>query len=300
MVTPFLLFEYSHNFLLDVALEQSIFGWLAIVITFGISIFFLIQFITSSRRDSDLQIFAEATLTSILVIVLHGLVDDALYGNAGSPLLFLLPGMSICIVKFGESFKVEKAHRKNFQKWLVLSGVTFVMIGFGVLAWRAPLLGIWHANLGAISLAQFELNGWPTNKWNMIPDISLLKPAREQLNRAVELSPNNRTARFRLGLIALQGGQYNEAQAQLSEAYRIDDDHRGIQKNLGYASAWAGNPDQAAQLLAEIPEAEYELNQYVIWWKRLGRFDLASQADKVESILKGTGNPTPIQKDNQP
>lgn len=300
MVTPFLLFEYSHNFLLDVALEQSIFGWLAIVIIFGISVYFLIRFITRTRRDSDLRILAEATLTSILVIVLHGVVDDALYGNAGSPLLFLLPGMTIGIVKFDELYQVEKANRKNFQKWLVLGGVTFVMIGLGILAWRTSLLEIWHANLGAISMARYELNNWPTNKWSMNGDISHLEPAREQFNRAVELNPNNRTARYRLGLIALQGGQYREAHAQLGEAYRIDDNHRGIQKNYGYASAWAGNPDQAAQLLAEIPEAEYELNQYFIWWKRHGRIDLASQADEVENILKGTGNPNPYQKENQP
>jgi O-antigen ligase len=145
MVTPFLLFEYSHNFMLDVALEQSVFGWLAIVLIFGISFIFLVKFIAGSRRDSELRIFAEATLTGILVVVLHGLVDDALYGDAGNPLLFLLPGMAIGIVKFSESHLVAKTNQRNFQKWLVLGGVTFVMIGFGVVALRKPLLGIWHA-----------------------------------------------------------------------------------------------------------------------------------------------------------
>ena len=282
MVTPFLLFEYSHNFMLDVALEQSVFGWLAIVLIFGISIIFLVKFIAGSRRDSELRIFAEATLTGILVVVLHGLVDDALYGDAGNPLLFLLPGMAIGIVKFSESHLVAKTNQRNFQKWLVLGGVTFVMIGFGLVAWRNPLLGIWHANLGAVSMAKYELTGWPINKWNMNADVSRLEPARERFQRAVKNNPDNRTACHRLGLIALQEGRYSEAQDQLGEAYRIDNNHRGIQKAYGYASVWAGNYDQAAQLLAEIPEAEYELTQYVIWWKRHGRNDLASQAYQIK------------------
>jgi len=49
----------------------------------------------AAARDSELRIFVEATLTSVLVVLLHGLVDDALYSNAGSPVLFLLPGMAI-------------------------------------------------------------------------------------------------------------------------------------------------------------------------------------------------------------
>ena len=300
MVTPFLLFEYSHNFMLDVALEQGVFGWLVIVLIFGVSIFFLVKFIAGSRRDSELRIFAEATLTSIVVVVLHGLVDDALYGDAGSPLLFLLPGMAIGIAKFSNSYQVEKTNQRNSQKWLVLGGIIFVMIGFGVVAGRKPLSGIWHSNLGAISMAQYELTGWPINKWNMNADVSRLEPARARFQRAVKINPNNRTARHRLGLIALQGGQYGEAQDQLGEAYRIDNHHRGIQKAYGYANAWAGNYDQAAQLLAEIPEAEFELTQYVIWWKRHGRIDLASQADQIKDILKGLGTPNPYQRENQP
>jgi thioredoxin-like negative regulator of GroEL len=115
---------------------------------------------------------------------------------------------------------------------------------------------------------------------------------------AVKLIENR--PRATAGIVALQEGRYSEAQDQLGEAYRIDNNHRGIQKAYGYASAWAGNYDQAAQLLAEIPEAEYELTQYVIWWKRHGRFDLVSQAYQIQDILKGLDNPNPYQKENQP
>jgi len=161
-------------------------------------------------------------------------------------------------------------------------------------------LGIWHANLGALSMAQYELTDWPINEWNKNVDISRLEPASERLQRAVNITPNNRTAHHRLGLIALQGGQYDEAQDQLGEAYRIDNNHRGIQKAYGYASAWAGNYDQAAQILAEIPEAEFELSEYVIWWEHLGQIDLAIQAIQIEDILNGKGNPNPYQEENQP
>jgi hypothetical protein len=300
MVTPFLLFEYSHNFLLDVALEQSIFGWLAIVLVYGISIFLLVKFIATCHLESELQIIAEATLVSIVVVVLHGLVDDALYSNAGTPLLFLLPGMAVGLSKFGKTVPTPNSKQQNFQKWLVLVGVTFVMIGLAIVIWRNPLLGIWQSNLGAISMAQSDLVNWPTGRWNGNPDISVYQSARQRFLHAVKIAPHNRTAHHRLGLIALQGRQYPEARDQLNEAYRIDSDHRGIRKTAGYANVWTGNFDQAALLLAEIPEAIYELGEYNIWWKRLDRFDLANQANQMEEILKGMTTPNLYQRENQP
>ena len=300
MVTPFFIFDYGHNFMLDVALEQGLIGWLAIVIIFGISIAFLVKFITSTPRDSELPLLAEATLTSVIVVALHGLIDDALYGSVGSPLLFLLPGMAIGITKFGNISLVRNSARRNYQKWWALGGMTFVMIVLGVIAWRKPLLGIWHANLGAVSMAQTELAGWPTNRWNLNPDVSQLEPARVRFLRSVKIDPNNRTARHRLGLIALQERQYRESQAQLGVANRIDNNHRGIQKVYGYASVWAGDYAQAARLLAEIPEAAYELRKYVNVWNHQGRIDLANQANLAQDILKRMGNPDLNQKENQP
>jgi len=166
--------------------------------------------------------------------------------------------------------------------------------------WRNPLLGIWQSNLGAISMAQSELVNWPTGRWNGNPDLSVYQSARERFLYAVKIAPHNRTAHHRLGLIALQGRQYPEARDQLNEAYRIDSDHRGIQKSAGYANVWTGSFDQAAELLVEIPEAIYELNEYNIWWKRQGRIDLASQATQMEEILKGMSTPNLYQRENQP
>lgn len=300
MVTPFLLFEYSHNFMLDLALEQSIFGWLAIVIIYGFSILLSTRFVSGSRRGSELRVIAEASLASLIIVILHGLVDDALYSNTGTPFLFLLPGMAVSLAKFGRTQPVDKTIVRTYQKWLVLGGVTFVMIGLAVVAWRKPLLGIWHANLGAVSMAQHELADWPTNRWNKSADVTTLRSAKEQLLTAVKIDPNNRTARHRLGLIALQGREYQEAQEQLNEAYRIDSEHRGIQKTLGYAYVWAGSYEQAAQLLVEIPEAEYELSEYVPWWKSLGRDDLARQAYQMKQILKEIGTPNLNLRENQP
>jgi tetratricopeptide (TPR) repeat protein len=300
MVTPYFLFEYSHNFMLDIALEQSVLGWLSIVCVYGVSVFLLVKFVAGGRRDSELRIVAEASMASLVAIVLHGLVDDALYANTGTPLLFLLPGMAVGLSKFGETSPEKKSIQRTYQKWLVLGGITFVMIGLAVIAWRRPLLGIWHSNLGAVSMAQKELAGWPTNQWDKDPDVSDLESAKDRFLLAVKLDPNNRTAHHRLGLIALQGGQYKEAQDQLGEAYRINSDHRGIQKTLGYANVWAGSYDQAAQLLAKIPEAEYELSEYVVWWKSLRRADLARQAEQMEEILKEMGNPIVNQRENQP
>ena len=51
-------------------------------------------------------------------------------------------------------------------------------------------------------------------------------------------------------------------------------------KVLGYVYVWNGQPEKATFLLKEIPEADKEMRQYAIWWKKQGRQDLALKASR--------------------
>ena len=135
-------------------------------------------------------------------------------------------------------------------------------------------------------MARLDLQGWPTNRWNQEMDISTLLPARERFLQALELHPRSRTAWHRLGLIALRARDFKTASYNLMQAYTLDPGHRGVQKSLGYALAWSGRVTQAAELLSHNPQTRRELQEYVGWWLRLGRADLANYARQTEQLVK--------------
>jgi hypothetical protein len=55
-----------------------------------------------------------ATLASLVAVLLHGLVDDALYGNRGTPLLLLVPGMAVlCIGQQNQPNHKWETHRNE-------------------------------------------------------------------------------------------------------------------------------------------------------------------------------------------
>ncbi|MBE9473347.1 MAG: O-antigen ligase family protein, partial [Chloroflexi bacterium] len=89
MVTPYFLFSYSHNLYLDLFLEQGLFGGIAILAVVLGAAWMLIRQVRELREASLVAHLAEALLVGILIMLLHGLVDDPLYGDTGTPLLLL-------------------------------------------------------------------------------------------------------------------------------------------------------------------------------------------------------------------
>jgi O-antigen ligase len=81
MVTPYFLFAYSHNFYLDIILEQGFLGGLALLVLILGSAIILARQILVDREDHQLKILGEAVFIGLIVILVHGLVDDALYGE---------------------------------------------------------------------------------------------------------------------------------------------------------------------------------------------------------------------------
>ncbi|MEZ4593090.1 MAG: hypothetical protein R3D55_18405, partial [Chloroflexota bacterium] len=100
------------------------------------------------------------------------------------------------------------------------------------------------------------------------------------------LNPANRTAHHRLGLLAMLAREYDTAVAHLQTAHAVTPEYRGIVKPLGYSYVWLGAYDQAAPLLATIPEAQVEMTVYTSWWQDQERPDLASQATSMVAILE--------------
>ena len=297
LVIPYFLFSYSHNFYLDIIFEQGFFGGLAILVVILGAAWKLMAKIT--WNESLEKLLAGAVITSTFVILAHGMVDDPLYGDMGSPMLFLIPGIAIMLV--GNLAAVDGTQQAKYQdpstqnsgrlftRQRVLAFFVFILLITFALLYK-PLLSSWYANLGAVKMAKLDLSSWPRDEWNADPNIDQYIPAQSTFDKSLSLNKNQRTAWHRSGLIAAQAQDFNGAQVKLEKAHQIDPQHRGIRKSLGYVYTWTGQFDQAGILLEGIKEAFQEMKEYTRWWKELKNPALADIASRMAGFLKPESN----------
>lgn len=293
---PYFMYGYSHNLYLDLVLELGLIGLVAFL---GVAIGSLWLMVSSLRRrkldDAELDCLAWAILAALIVLLVNGLGDDPLFGQSGTALLFLLPGMAVAVGKSAQRIaRTQSAPAIN--KWQIGKPAywagTFALAGGLVLALflNRPVLAGWYADLGSVEMARIELAGWPTGKWESNNIVSELGFAREHFIRAISVDPANVTAHYRLGMMAMLERRYDLARVHLEVAYQIDSDHRGIQKQLGFSCLWSGQIDKGLQLLYRLPGLKGELDAYIWWWQSQGRDDLAAIAQESGARLQNGGD----------
>jgi tetratricopeptide (TPR) repeat protein len=284
-------FFYSHNMFLGILLEQGPLGLLALVGLLIGSGWLLVQPRTAVATMPNFSLLRWTMLASLLIMVIHGLVDDPLYGHRGTPLLFLVPGLAVAL---NQAVWRLFQWRWPTQRQAIATGVGLLtMVVLVLVAWVGPLRADWYANLGAVTMARIELANWPSNQWDTGSNVAALEPAERLFNQALAANPGQPTAHHRLGLIAMLRRDYVTAIEQLEVANRADPGHTGIRKALGYSYAWVGRLDEAKVLLVNVPEAAQELEIYVWWWVEQDRVDLAERATQMLARLQSaptTGN----------
>ncbi len=280
---PFFITNISHDLYLDVTLEQGILGLLAYSFVLVGSFWYL----ASGSLSPSIAPLRWAILAGMIVMSVHGLVDDIVYNIEGCPLLFLLPGLALAIPK--SRHQQTKVVMLDRQRNSILRPIAVMVVLVALILaynFRQSLEASWYADLGAVQMARIELADFPSGKWTDGSESDALKPAEGWFHHALQLNPNNRTAHHRLGLIAMLRRDYPTAIAHLEKAHALDGNHRGIRKLLGYSYVWAGQLDQAADMLAGISEAKSEMRVYIWWWGTQGRQDLANQAEKIAQLLR--------------
>ncbi len=293
MVTPYFLFSYSHNLYLDLFLEQGLLGGIAILAVVLGGAWMLIRQAREAREDSLITYFAEAVLVGILIMLLHGMVDDPLYGDTGTPLLLLLPALAIMLANTENPAltMTDQSQGTGYSsidsriRRIVIPGIVLIVFFSVIATFQRSLFAIWYSNLGAVEMSRIELMNWPINKWNDNPDVAPLIKAENLFYTTLIYNPNQRTARHRLGLVAMQERDFIRAQYELERAYDIDPEHRGIRKALGYTNVWMGNLNDAAMMLIGVHEAESEMEIYSWWWRDRERQDLSAQATEMARLL---------------
>ena len=281
LVIPFNYVDNSHNLFLEVAIEQGILALMALVVILGGSYGLLILGKPDGDRAIEMDTFFTlrgALLAGLTVLVLHGLVENALYGSRDVWFLFVLPGLVIATTHT-ETKQPKPVSDKRRQKAILVGGLAIILLVL-VSFWR-PLLATWYADLGAIEMARAELVHFPVGKWEDPAETTALAPAESQFLKALRINPQDRTSLHRLGLIAMRKGDFLTAVTQLERAFVLDPAARGVRKELGYSYAWTGQIDQAVNILESIPEARSEMDVYSRWWSEQGRPELADYARRV-------------------
>ncbi len=286
LVMPFYLLPHSHNMILNVMIEQGVLGGMAFVLIYLMAI----RKLFSSSKSPSGQFWYLAACISLFTALFHGMVDDYLYETSGPALALIPAGMAVLASRREKSQASSVTSDVRPPHGLLLTSPQYAVIGMSlavavfVVAWR-PAAAQWYANLGAVKMAKIELADFPTGKWRDSNDVSSLRLAEFDFERAVSYQSTNQTANHRLGLIKMSANDFEAASRFLQRAYEADATDRGVIKTLGYSYLWSGETEKALLLLSRIPEAKHELEQYVWWWNDHQRPDLSQRAAQLSARL---------------
>ncbi len=284
-VVPNFYLAYS-NFYLDVVLELGPVGAICLFAVWVGTWWLVVRALRRSLsrpypQRGDIYWLRWATLASLTIVLVHGLVDNTLFGGLGTPFLFFVPAMAVLVSRY--STEVEMLFFSKRVAWV--TAVTIFLLICWLLAFRRPALANWYAYQGAQAMDRMLLVGWPSNQWHGPHQGAMLAPTHHYFEQAITWDSHNRTAQQRLGLMAMWQRDWDTAVSHLQLAHAQDPAHRGVIKSLAYAYVWQGQLQKAYPLLTQIPEARAEMEVYIGYWSQLNRPELAEKASAAFTYL---------------
>ena len=286
IVIPFYYFINSYNLFLDIAIEQGVIGGVDFLFICMAAVWMISRRIVD-HASSEIRVMRWLTLLALLVMVVHGLFYDYLYNGNGTALLFFPLGMAMMGLVSRHHARGSVVPLSNTLPRFNLAAITLPILAliviFGLNINKA--ISGWYANLGAVQMSQAELKDFPTGEWSQADSVPSLEKAEITFRSALRHDPENQTANYRLGLIAMLRQDFETAVENLEIAYGQAPAHRGIIKSLGYCYVWLGEMDEAQALLRQIPEAQHEMEVYSWWWGTQGRPDLSERASLMAQRL---------------
>ena len=290
LVIPSYYFINSYNLFLDVSIEQGLIGGLILIILYLWGVWFASQKIINTQSNR-IRLFSWLTLFALIFTILYSLFYDYLYNGYGTILLLIPVGISQVGTKYIGDSKNRDTQLSGALPWLKQSNFQMLLIPIilivTVFAFNFnKAKSMWFSNLGSVQMSQAELRDFPTDQWADMGILPELETADASLRSALQFDINNKTANYRLGMIAMLRRDFDTAAHYLEVAYKQMPNHRGIIKTLGYCYVWLGEEDNAQLLLTKIPEAKNELSIYNWWWGVQGRSDLSEKAAIMVSKLE--------------
>ena len=265
--------SHSHNLFLGVAIDQGLPSLLALVWMWGL--FALVFWHSVARPEPGAALPAEqASLAglaamSLLIILLHGTVDTALYGRG---VLFLFVPMSFVV-------QAERQEKRVLRQQRAL-GLAAIGLPLGLaLLWPGTTASLAYSNLGSVHQSQAELSLYSWPEWPIQDEvrrqIDLSVPISE-FEEALTFNPRNATANRRLGMIELSLGQYEDALARLEAAYAAEPNATTTRQLLGEALIVNGRLEEGQALWSDVKRDEGQLEARVYWYEHIGDVERAA------------------------
>lgn len=255
---------HAHNLFINVAIEQGLPGllallWLAWLIGYG-------WWQETGRGGSVRPGIAVAGLT-LLILCVHGLVDDPLYGSRAVLLLFM--PMAFAVPSAPSPSPTTRPARQQALGWALAATGLMMLLLFG----GRSLAATWFANLAAIEQSRIELGVYAWPEWPVQDEVrrqfDLTQPIT-LYQRALSLAPANAAANRRLGQIELSLAQYDQALMHLEQAYMATPWDNATRQLYGEALIVTGRVNEGAAQWSTVNNSEQQLILRAFWYEHIG------------------------------
>lgn len=265
---PFLY--YAHNLFLEIWLEQGILGEIAWVWIWAAVFTQAFTFRTSQER-----VGFESTWISLTAILIHSISD----ARQAQSLWCWLPFFINLSLNSAILLKANSLHKTNVITWIppALAGGFLIV----TLLIYQPLPAILQANQASLLQQKADL----TPGLSPSSQKELRLQADRIFQQVLNQQPSNRTANQRIGFLELDNRDYPSAIRHLEAARIASPDHPGIRKALGLAYTFEGSPENAVQLLGDIPRIVDELNYWGWYFNTNGSVKIARNAYQVSILI---------------
>ncbi|MCA0457358.1 MAG: O-antigen ligase family protein [Chloroflexi bacterium] len=262
------LFTYTHNLLLAVLLGQGVVGLVAFVLVIITFYLFVLRVLWIVRVAQPSVLFYGACI-GVTATLVHGLTDARQYVESpfNLPLLFLMMALAVSTGIYAlreEAFEERGTNFVSGKRLIPLAtAAVVVLMVVGYLAFNKPILAAWHTNLGAVDEARADTTMRPL----MRPDdrAAYLANARSEYGQALAIDPDYPNANRRLGMMEVDAGNYDVGIPMLEKAYAAEPNYQAAIKGLGLAYVWVGRTQDAACLLATLPDTGEMLEELYNW-----------------------------------
>ncbi|MBN1875864.1 MAG: O-antigen ligase family protein [Anaerolineae bacterium] len=247
----------SHNVFVDLLVEQGVAG---LCLYLSLVLLCIWRGVRTLRCATWQQAWIiEAGLVSLMVILIHGQVEDVLYGSPWL-LLFFVP---FALVQWAVVSAGAWAVSRPRLEWRWAAGVLGLLLVLAIVFWR-PLLAQGYASLGAmrqarVELARYEFGRTPGFIMDAVRQEVDLEEAMALFQRAVTLDSGNATARQRLAGIHLSWGEYDTAMHHIGAVWAAGHRDSVTRLLLGDALVALGRVEEAAAVIAGLTWAQVRM-----------------------------------------
>lgn len=268
---------YAHNLFLGVWLAQGIVGLIG----------FLWLLIASLRRIAP-ALHAQSPLMQsaaigCTVLLLHGLTDAPQYDTSWATMILAFSLLGAAAAAPHPSERSTRAVEPAPQRRTIHARA--VAVGILALTLSAPHL----AAAGAVNYAAWlQSRAMLAEGLTQEERVALMHKSVVWVNYGLWIAPDSPLLQKRLGMLALDLGDYPHAINALERARTLLAADQATCKALGMAYVWNGEPERGAEILAHLNHADEVREELGIWvyaWQDRGRNDLAAYAQRAAQAM---------------